>query len=367
MRRNVKTVERKGFTLIELLVVISIIAVLVSLIAPAVQAARRAARKMECLNNMRNVGLAMQNFASSANGQLPTLTGGVLTPNGHVYGASWAMSLLPALDATAILKNMRANAVTTGTGDALIFSSQDLVNVKVFTCPDDTDSAGRVGGLSFVVNSGFIADTAWGSEVAALHQLYLMDWNGDGRYSIDGITPSGTPATLDAADLAIESASGVFFRPNNLYSPSLDALGIGDGSGSTLLISENLNAGPWNASRDSQSGYGVNQLGFGLRVPTQSHAPISGLFNGTGSLATLSAGLTNTTTNPNVWAINHNLSTPVGSSPRPSSNHTGGVNAIFGDGHGSFINEYIDSTVYVNLLTSNGVSFGETTLDQSSY
>jgi len=68
-----KKKSRRGFTLIELLVVISIIAVLASLIAPAVQSARRAARKVQCLSNMRNVGLAMQNFASSNNGSLPAL------------------------------------------------------------------------------------------------------------------------------------------------------------------------------------------------------------------------------------------------------------------------------------------------------
>ena len=53
--------------------------------------------------------------------------------------------------------------------------------------------------------------------------------------------------------------------------------------------------------------------------------------------------------------------------PRPSSNHTGGVSAIFCDGHGSFLNENIDKGVYVKLITSNGVTYGELTLNQGSY
>src|SRR5580658_663107 len=64
---------RLGFTLIELLVVISIIAVLVSLISPAVQSAREAARRTQCLNNIRNLGLAVSEFMGANSGQLPLL------------------------------------------------------------------------------------------------------------------------------------------------------------------------------------------------------------------------------------------------------------------------------------------------------
>ena len=58
---------RRGFTLIELLVVIAIIAVLIALLLPAVQAAREAARRAQCVNNLKQLGLAMHNYQSSSN------------------------------------------------------------------------------------------------------------------------------------------------------------------------------------------------------------------------------------------------------------------------------------------------------------
>src|SRR5262245_40294229 len=74
--------RRLGFTLIELLVVIAIIAVLIALLLPAVQAAREAARRAQCVNNMKQIGLALHNYHSTNDcfppGGLPTIVPGTL-------------------------------------------------------------------------------------------------------------------------------------------------------------------------------------------------------------------------------------------------------------------------------------------------
>ena len=90
--------NRHGFTLIELLVVIAIIAVLIALLLPAVQAAREAARRAQCVNNLKQIGLAIANY-ESANGNYPPAA--IVDKQGKPL-LSWRVAILPYLDANPL-------------------------------------------------------------------------------------------------------------------------------------------------------------------------------------------------------------------------------------------------------------------------
>lgn len=331
---------RRGFTLIELLVVISIIAVLASLIAPAVQSARRAARKVQCLSNMRNVGVAMQNFASSNNGSLPAMvsTQTVTNSSGQqgTMTVPWTILLLPALDNSALLKNIRNDAVVAA-GVATV-NPADYVSIEVFTCPDHVAAYKKPGGLSFVVNAGHMPSTVWGS--GTNNTPALIDW-------------FSAASVGDATDIAIGQATGVIWPQG--YTSSLEYVSTGDGTSTTLLITENLQAGNWYST-------GTQGLGFGIQMP----ATITSAYGNAGNTGSNQLAIT-AAASPDAWFINRNLSAGQNTSPRPSSQHAGGVNVIMCDGAGRFLNESMDKIVFTKLMTSNGVAYGEQVLDQAAY
>jgi len=152
MTKRTGILRSRGFTLIELLVVIAIIAVLISLLLPAVQQAREAARRTQCKNNLKQLGLAMHNYHDSYN-QFPP--GYVFDPNravgtqnpGNIWG--WIAFLLPMMDQTTVynqcnfgkgfgggLDSNGAQTASTSTASPVVVGP-DLQVIAALRCPTD--------------------------------------------------------------------------------------------------------------------------------------------------------------------------------------------------------------------------------------
>ena len=123
--------HRRGFTLIELLVVIAIIAVLIGLLLPAVQAAREAARRAQCVNNLKQIALAMHNYHDT-NGSFPPQAINANSWAGTWWG--WAAFILPPMEQASLF-----NAInfSTGTGDPENFQTISQTLISSYLCPTD--------------------------------------------------------------------------------------------------------------------------------------------------------------------------------------------------------------------------------------
>ncbi|MBA3312795.1 MAG: DUF1559 domain-containing protein [Planctomycetota bacterium] len=309
--------RREGFTWIELVIVLFVIAVLVALVLPAVQSDRRRPSRFQCLNNMRYVGLATLNYASSNSGILPFV---------EDESKNWPVSLMRFLDQPALARDIE-------TAD---WSDEKAPYLQVFACPDDTDSWQAPGGLSYVVNGGygfFPVDQQSGETVERGRHSLAQGWDGDGEVS--------------EQDREITQATGVFWRPDDVLSPlTLDEIGVGDGTGNTLMLSENLHAGPWTT-------HDIRGLAF---VVDRNRLKFD---ESAGALAVAEADL-------GPFAINGGKESN-GLVPAPSSNHQGSVNVIWADGRGTTLSEDIDPLVYVRLLTPGGSLYGEQPVDDPMY
>src|SRR3954447_15798925 len=162
MRGSQAMRKRRGFTLIELLVVIAIIAVLIALLLPAVQAAREAARRSQCVNNMKQMGIAMHNY-HSATGSFPpgcvsTTTDNTASPPDNLSSwTSWSPQamLLPYLEQNAIYNatNFSWDCCWAGPGD-LVNRTSYTSKIQSLLCPSDgLSGGGNVASYSANLNS----------------------------------------------------------------------------------------------------------------------------------------------------------------------------------------------------------------------
>lgn len=299
-----KFLKRKAFTLIELLVVIAIIAILIALLLPAVQQAREAARRSQCKNNMKQIGLALHNyhgthriFPSIRMLDLKQYAGSCTAGWQRPGGFSWRVMLLPFLDQGTIYNqiNWDDHLIGTSCGGTNSFAVADKTVLPAFLCPSDpTDSV--VGGKAGT-NYAAMAGTTNNHTSSAKTSLPIMSTTKPGRIRsvTDGLTNSIA---------VIEVWRGKPF--------------------------ERLGGGPVPIDRCSR------WLGAGRCEASSFRAP----------------------NDPAVDQVdwdNDYLNLSYGGNGRPaSSKHVGGVHAMMGDGSVHFISENIDLTVFRNTTTREG-------------
>ena len=356
--------KRRGFTLIELLVVISIIATLMSLILPAIQNAREAGRRTQCLNNIRNVTVAALNFASANKSRLPALSyypfgnhdaDDGTTPEQSFEGRSWVVELLPYMDQQGTYDRWDKDAEWTNTSNFNNSSLASNLYIEALACPNDESAFQTPGGLSYVANAGFgdgvtaSRDNLDSSGNVAIEHHFLVepfDWDDD-----------ATVAAPDNTEQTITKGTGVFWcefeaggsittaQAQASRNSSASIGKIYDGSSNTLMFGENLNAGITNWANPDPNGCAfvlpltAASVGDGRASATSEH-----------SMADISNAV-NATTSP---FPNQQKSGPDGQRPYLNSLHPGVVVVSFCDGSASTLNESIDENVYCQLMTSDG-------------
>jgi prepilin-type N-terminal cleavage/methylation domain-containing protein/prepilin-type processing-associated H-X9-DG protein len=303
--------RRRGFTLVELLVVIAIIGILVGLLLPAVQAAREAARRMQCSNNLKQLALATHNYHDAHRG-FPS--GYIRTSNGAGWG--WGALALPFIEQGALSQQLLVNQANLD-----VILQAPPVNmvalmqtpIPTFLCPSDTGYDGN----------------------------HILPLSPAGR---NGYNPGGIQASVSN----YKGSAGVLspqFRPGN-SGPAVprDSRGVlfgngkvriadvSDGTSNTIAIGEAdtliRRSGSWvgirsgNTMAHSSVYFVVSWAGARLNQPHGAPFPNSG--------------------NSGSPDSNPGLNTPPGANTGFGSLHSGGANFAFADGSVTFISQDIE-------------------------
>lgn len=315
--------RRLGFTLIELLVVIAIIGVLIALLLPAIQQAREAARRAQCQNNLKQIGLACANYVDGH---------GTLPPSRFIGMDFSALSyLLPYVDATQLYESINYEVPAPAPGVPPVnHPANDTVRntvVATFLCPDDDKNRHPADGapVNYWVNKGM--DIVW----------FLPNW-----------------PPMPPVNTSFPQPNGVFFHNSKIkYKDLLD------GTSKTAFFSERL-------QRDGSNG--ISSMPEDIFLSTDSPTTPDEAVDMCNAVDKSNLANQFPFEMGSPWLHGQHAYTHI-SSPNqpscgflfvlrqtmpPSSRHPGGVNVLFGDGSVTMISNTIDIMCWRALGTRDG-------------
>ncbi|MDP1796770.1 MAG: DUF1559 domain-containing protein [Planctomycetaceae bacterium] len=346
--------RRSGFTLIELLVVIAIIAILIALLLPAVQQAREAARRTQCKNNVKQLGLALHNYHDTFLVFPPGAVLNTSVASAPHQGWGWNTMCLPYMDQAPLynlinFSNSLQVAVTAQTTGSPTVQTAS-VKIGALRCPSDVGSD--------VVTYVDISPTvgAAGVTTAPTNQFGRSNYLGVAGWYNNAGTVTGL---YTGVNFTTTTFRGIF-GPNS----RMGIRDMTDGTSNSIVVGERYtpNAGG-QASVNQPIGHGVwiaapNVYIDGMTsILGDTAAQINLAANNTapGQMACAAPGTASYKLNGN-----NTSAAPRGQTAGFGSLHTGGCHFLIGDGTVRFISENIDTTIYRNLGTVNdGNPIGE--------
>jgi prepilin-type N-terminal cleavage/methylation domain-containing protein/prepilin-type processing-associated H-X9-DG protein len=335
--------NHRAFTLIELLVVIAIIAVLIALLLPAVQSAREAARRIQCTNNLKQIGLALHNYMTAV---------GVFPPgrfNSHIagHGNCWGTysQLLPQLEQIGIYNSLNFNLPP----DTDTLSASNSTGFETFLntllCPSDSANVLiTVGGAQFATHN-------YNVNVGACYpvvQLPAPPLTGVPNGPFFENSRIGPAEITDGMSNTVAVTETVRSTPNSTY--ATDPLGVflvtGNNSSTGPPISSDADYASLCLSLPSNTSQFQATRGVRWHYGAPGHSMYNHLRGPNDKLPDCRGGLPHSTRADPLWNW---LSLNIAA----RSKHPGGVNSLVCDGHVRFVKDSVNVLVWQALGTRN--------------
>ncbi|MES2788902.1 MAG: DUF1559 domain-containing protein [Planctomycetota bacterium] len=332
--------SKRGFTLIELLVVIAIIAVLIALLLPAVQQAREAARRSQCNNNLKQLGLALHNYHDVYNVLPFGCRSGV---GGGGWGMSFWISILPYFEQGTLYNQLSMSGDPGFVGAGNNYLPLDGQVPQVGVCPSSplpTTIPITIGGAD--------------------RRYFVASYAGIAGVAVAPPAPVGVNVYAEQGDHGIASGGGTMV-PNG----KVNFRDMTDGTSNTAVLGEQSDWGKVaGANQDIRSGLAhTSWMGCG-RPGTPGNGSWAG-DNRTWAVTTVRYQIgTKDMTNGaygNIWSATNGTMTDMGTNKPIQSAHAGGAFVLLGDGHTKFLSASTDyNTVVTPLcLKADGMVLGD--------